>query len=275
MPFVTLPDIRLHYLAQGPDTADTTLLFVHGSLASSRWWLPTLERLPNAWRALAVDLRGSGQSRQPGRDDDERFYQVPALAADLAAFVAATDLQDYFLVAHAFGGAVALHAVANGLLAPHGLILADTAPAMGVETPAEVFPYLEQMRSDRGLLVRGLASLMPSLAPDAFFQQLVDDALAMPAAAFTGPARALAQWDVMARLPSLRQPTLLVWGEHDIMVDVDATRATFLSIPGAASLEVFRGCGHSPMIEQPAGFVDSIVRFIEEDRLLPYGNNES
>ncbi len=109
MPFVTLPDIRLHYLEQGPGTAETTLLFVHGSLASSRWWQATLARLPESWRALAIDLRGSPLSRQPGRDDDERFYQVPALAADLAAFVEAVGLHDYFLVAHAFGGAIALH----------------------------------------------------------------------------------------------------------------------------------------------------------------------
>lgn len=274
MPFVTLPDIRLHYLEQGPGTAVTTLLFMHGSLASSRWWQATLACLPQSWRALAVDLRGSGLSRQPGADDDERFYGVPALAADLAAFVEAVGLHDYFLVAHAFGGAVALHGIVDGLLVPHGLILVDTAPAMGVVTPAEAFPYLEQMRSDRGLLVRGLASLMPSLAPDAYFQALVDDAQAMPLAAFTGPARALAQWDVMARLPSIRLPTLLIWGEHDIMVDAEATRATFLGIAGAANLEVFRGCGHSPMIEQPAGFVDSVVRFIEEDRLLPHVDYE-
>lgn len=274
VPFVTLPDIRLHYQDQGPATAETTLLFVHGGLASSRWWRPALAHLPQPWRALAVDLRGSGLSRQPGCDDDERFYQVAHLAVDLAAFVEAVDLRDYFLVAHAFGGAVALDGIVRGRLTPHGLILVDTAPAMGVVTPAEAFSYLAQMHSDRGLLVKGLASVMPSRPPDAFFQQLVDDALAMPLAAFTGPARALAQWDVMGQLPSIRLPTLLIWGEHDIMVDAEATRATFLGIAGAANLEVFRGCGHSPMIEQPAGFVDSVVRFIEEDRLLPHVDDE-
>lgn len=274
MPFATLPDIRLHYLARGPDQAETTVLFVHGSLASSRWWQPALAHLPPAWRALAVDLRGSGRSRQPGRDDEEHYYTIPHLAADLAAFVAALDLRDYFLVAHSFGGAVALHGLVHRLLAPHGLVLVDTAPAMGVVTPPEAFPYLEQMHHDRGLLVRGLASVMPVVPPDAFFQELVDDAMAMPLAAFTGPARALAQWDVMAQLPTLRLPTLLIWGDRDIIVDLDATRITFLGIAGAANLEVFRGCGHSPMIEQPAAFVDSVVRFIEEDRLLPHGDNE-
>ncbi len=274
MPFVSLPDIQLHYLEQGPVTADTTLLFVHGGLASSRWWQPTLALLPQSWRALAVDLRGSGQSRQAGRDDEEHFYAIPRLAADLAGLVDALGLDDYFLVAHAFGGAVALHGIVNGPLTPHGLILVDTAPAMGAITPDEAFPYLVQMHHDRGLLVKGLASVMPSLAPDAFFQALVDDALAMPLAAFTGPARALAQWDVMARLPALRLPTLLIWGERDIIVDAEATRVTFLGIAGAANLEVFRGCGHSPMIEQPAALVDSIVRFVEEDRLLPHVDYE-
>ena len=183
-------------------------------------------------------------------------------------------LTDYHLVAHAFGGAVALQGIVSGLLQPHSLILVDTAPAMGVVTPEEAFPYLAQMRTDRGLLARALASLMPAYPPDGFFQRLVDDAQAMPAAAFTGPARALAHWNIMAQLPHIHLPTLLIRGDQDMMVDSEATRFTFLGISGAANLEVFRGCGHCPMIEQPDAFADSVVRFIEEDKLLPHADLE-
>lgn len=274
MPMIALRDIDLHYTDQGPAEAEETLLFVHGSLASSRWWQPALARLPADWRLIAMDQRGSGGSRRPGAEEDEAFYTVPGLAADLAQLVTALGLTHYHLVAHAFGGAVALEGIVSGLLQPHSLILVDTAPAMGVVTPAEAFPYLAQMQADRGLLVRALASLMPRQPPDDFFQRLVDDAQAMPAAAFTGPARALAHWNVMAQLPHIHLPTLLIWGDQDMMVDSEATRFTFLGIAGAANLEVFRGCGHCPMLEQPDAFADSVVRFIEEDKLLPHADLE-
>lgn len=263
MPLIALPDIELHYVEQGPADAGETVLFVHGSLASSRWWQPVMSRLPAAWRLIAPDQRGSGRSRRPGADDDEAFYSIPRLAADLAQFVEALGLDDYHLVAHAFGGAIALEGIVSDLLRPRSLILVDTAPALGVVTPAEAYPYLVQMRTDRGLLVRAFASLMPGHPPNDFFQSLVDDARTMPAAAFTGPARALAQWNVMAQLPNIHLPTLLIRGDQDMMVDAEATRVTFLSIPGAGNLEVFRGCGHCPMIEQPDAFVDSVVQFIE------------
>lgn len=274
MPIVALHDIELHYDDQGPADASETLLFVHGSLASSRWWQPVRPHLPAAWRLIAVDQRGSARARRPDADDEEAFYAIPRLAADLAQFVAALGLTDYHLVAHAFGGAVALEGIVSGLLQPHSLILVDTAPAMGVVTPEEAFPYLAQMRTDRGMLTRALASLMPAHPPDDFFQRLVDDAQAMPAAAFTGPARALAHWNIMAQLPHVHLPTLLIWGEQDMMVDSEATRFTFLGIAGAANLEVFRGCGHCPMIEQPDAFADSVIRFIEEDKLLPHADLE-
>ncbi|MFZ1471690.1 MAG: alpha/beta hydrolase [Anaerolineae bacterium] len=263
MPLIALPDIELYYVEQGPADAGETVLFVHGSLASSRWWQPVMSRLPAAWRLIALDQRGSGRSRRPGADDDEAFYTIPRLAADLAQFVEALGLDDYHLVAHAFGGAIALEGIVSDLLRPRSLILVDTAPALGVVTPAEAYPYLVQMRTDRGLLVRAFASLMPGHPPNDFFQSLVDDARTMPAAAFTGPARALAQWNVMAQLPNIHLPTLLIRGDQDMMVDAEATRVTFLSIPGAGNLEVFRGCGHCPMIEQPDAFVDSVVQFIE------------
>ena len=84
MPLIALPDIELYYVEQGPADAGETVLFVHGSLASSRWWQPVMSRLPAAWRLIAPDQRGSGRSRRPGADDDEAFYTIPRLAADLA-----------------------------------------------------------------------------------------------------------------------------------------------------------------------------------------------
>jgi pimeloyl-ACP methyl ester carboxylesterase len=87
----------------------------------------------------------------------------------------------------------------------------------------------------------------------------------MAPAAFTAIADALNHWDRSAEGRLLRLPTLLLWGEQDIIVDRDAIIRTLISIPGANSLEVLRSVGHSPMIEVPSQLVERITDFIIED----------
>ena len=47
--------------AAGPD-ASTTIVFVHGNVSSSLFWQPLMLSLPEGVRALAIDLRGFGDS---------------------------------------------------------------------------------------------------------------------------------------------------------------------------------------------------------------------
>ena len=60
-------------------------------------------------------------------------------------------------------------------------------------------------------------------------------------------------------------PTLLIWGDQDIIVDRDATTRTLIAIPGANNLEVLHGVGHSPMLEAPQRLAEIYVNFITQD----------
>ena len=81
----------------------------------------------------------------------------------------------------------------------------------------------------------------------------------------TGATVALNQWNRFADGRSLRLPTLLIWGDQDVIVDRDATTRTLIAIPGANNLEVLHNVGHSPMIEAPELLVERITDFITED----------
>jgi branched-chain amino acid transport system permease protein len=155
------------------------------------------------------------------------------------------------------------------------LTLVDTVPIEGAFTPLDTYVLLDQMRSDRDLLAQALQTLMPSLDLDGpergdnmdarFFQQLVDDAQKMAPAAFTALADALNHWNRFGDGRDLQLPTLLIWGDRDIIVDRDATMRTLLAIPRAHNLEILRGIGHAPMIEAPAALAERITDFIIED----------
>lgn len=262
MPYVDTPELRLHYqrIGSGPQR----MAFVHGSFATSRWWQPVAELLPREeYSCYLWDLRGSGRSEHT---DDAAGYRVEHQAADLAELLAALDLRNVHLVGHSLGAAIALTYAARHAGRLRSLVLVSTPSPDGTPTPQEGYELLQRMRQDRSLLMQGLASTMPGRPPDAFFQQLVDGAMAQAPAAFTENARSLADWRLPVEdLQKLRLPVLLVWGDRDQIVAREVQRRLLLAIPGANNLEVFRGAGHSPMLERTDGFVQALREFVEQD----------
>jgi branched-chain amino acid transport system permease protein len=264
----TLSTPRLSFSYRQHGAADgIPMLLVHGSYATSRWWEPLMRALPDEILAIAPDLRGVG-----GSDRSSTGYAISDQAEDLAAFVNALEWQDFDLVGHSSGGAIAMEYVLSHPDLARTLTLIDTVPIEGVFTPLETYVLLDQMRSDRELLAQALQTLMPTLdlsgsdpAALDYFQQLVSDAQQMDPSAFTALADALNQWNRFGDSHHLRLPTLLLWGDQDILIDRDAITRTLIAIPGANNLEVLRSIGHSPMIEAPTALAERITDFITED----------
>jgi branched-chain amino acid transport system permease protein len=267
MPFINTDRMTFHYRTHG-DPKGLPMLLLHGNFGSSRWWEPFFAILPDAVYAIAPDLRGCG-----GSTKSKDGYEIHEQAADVAALVDALGLEDFDLVGHSSGGAIAVEYALNHGERLHSLILVDTAPVEGVFTPLEGLRLMEQMRTDRALLSQALASLMPSVPPptmtttefEAFFEELLSDAQSMAPAAFSAVAQALDRWNRFEEVRRLSLPTLLIWGNQDTIVDRDAITRTLIAIPGAGNLEVLRGVGHSPMLEAPVVLAERIIDFIAEE----------
>lgn len=228
--------------------------------------------LPSQILAIAPDLRGVG-----GTDRVTTGYAIPEQADDLAAFIEALGWQEFELVAHSSGGAIAVEYVLTHPEKARTLSLIDAVPLEGVFTPLEAYVLLQKMRDDRELLAQALQTLMPTfdhasdaplgdrLSGQSFFEALVEDAQQMDPAAFTALADALNQWNRFSDGQELRLPTLLIWGDQDVIVEREAMTRTLIAIPGANNLEVLRGVGHSPMIEAPIALAERLTDFIIED----------
>ncbi|MDP9375664.1 MAG: alpha/beta hydrolase [Chloroflexota bacterium] len=59
---VETPRLRTHLLVSGPE-GGAPVVFIHGNVSSGRFWEETLAALPPAYRGLAPDLRGFGDSQ--------------------------------------------------------------------------------------------------------------------------------------------------------------------------------------------------------------------
>jgi pimeloyl-ACP methyl ester carboxylesterase len=250
------------------------VLFLHGNLATWRWWTSALDALPAGVRGLAVTMRGCRGT--PGGGGS---YSMVELAADVEAFAVAMKLGRFHLVGHSLGGAVALEYALRSPERLTGLDLISPAPGDALESmraarsysgwvlrqidprkAVDRFALVTMLRLGRDLgtnkpyLRRRLKAFMPGADLESVgFERLVQDAAAMEPLAMVGLYRGLADWDIRGRCSGLKVPTRLLAGARDVLVPPGSLEALAREIPGA-TLQMIHDGGHCPMLEQPKRF---------------------
>lgn len=100
------PDLRMHYVDEGPADAEHTFLCLHGQPTWSylyRGMIPVLTAAGQ--RAVAPDLFGFGRSYKPV---DDEIYTFDYHRGALLAFIERQDLRNVTLVVHDWGGILGL-----------------------------------------------------------------------------------------------------------------------------------------------------------------------
>src|SRR5215218_7147120 len=97
--------VAIHYEVHGAPTERPALLLTHGYAASTLMWAPNLATLAADRQVVAWDLRGHGRSASP---DDPAAYSEDAALADMAAVLAAADIERVVLVGMSLGGYLSL-----------------------------------------------------------------------------------------------------------------------------------------------------------------------
>jgi pimeloyl-ACP methyl ester carboxylesterase len=73
----------------------------------------------------------------------------------------------------------------------------------------------------------------------------------------------MARFHVVDLLPGLKVPTLVLWGDRDVVIPFEGIVELFTRIPGCG-LEIWHGVGHSPVMERPDAFIALLERFLRE-----------
>lgn len=112
--------------AWGPSDGRPVVL-LHGGGQTRHAWRRVGERLGEAGhRAVAVDLRGHGDSSWPTDGD----YTYDGFVADVVAYLDAERIDRPILVGASLGGAIALVAVGEHFVDATALVVVDTAPRL-------------------------------------------------------------------------------------------------------------------------------------------------
>jgi pimeloyl-ACP methyl ester carboxylesterase len=247
--------VAISYTVHGIDTGRAPLLLTHGYSASAGMWEPNVGALSADRLVVTWDIRGHGQSASP--DDPAAYSQVLSIG-DMAAILDACGIGQAAIGGLSLGGFLSL---AFRLEYPErtvALLLFDTGPGFNRDEPREQWNEM----------ARGFATSFDELGLDAL--------VASPEVAGgdhhpVGLAHAargiLTQHDnrVIASLPDIAVPTLVVVGEHDRQF-LNAADYFAAKIPGAVK-HVIADAGHASNIDQPAEFNRLVTQFLVRHRL--------
>ena len=254
MPYVRAGDIRMHYREKGE--GPEAVLFVHGNIASWRWWEEVMDLLPEEeYHGYAPDSRGCGLTDKP-----RHGHSIERFAQDVEAFADALNLERFTLVGHSLGGGTALR---YAIRHPHRLkrlVLLNPPPAEGVKIARYGYPLVRYWQKDERALRRALKRTAPTRAYDRFFEELVDEASMASKQVFEGNARALAQMDLSRELGKIEAPTLLMAGGLSGWSSLRDILKIHRLIP-KSRLKIIPNVGHSLNIENPKKFVGLLTGF--------------
>jgi pimeloyl-ACP methyl ester carboxylesterase len=251
---------RMRYYVWG---SGPPLLFVHGMSDISRSFLLPIARLSAHFRCIAYDLPF-------GRGDGARLsrYRHADLVADLWALLDHLGIERSYLLGSSLGSTIALaalherpgrlpRAILQGGLAHHPLRLRQRLLARVMR----FCPGPTRRLPGRERLMRSINHESFARQPEEVWRFYVECSGAPSIASFAYQALMLHQIDLRPLLPQIRQPVLLVCGEHDRLVG-PAHQEELLHGLGNAGRAVLLGCGHVPSYTHPEIFAEVVRQFL-------------
>ncbi|GAC1340636.1 MAG: alpha/beta fold hydrolase [Acetobacteraceae bacterium] len=257
--------------------AGPPILLVHGTGAATHSWRGLAPLLAANFTVIAPDLPGHGFTEAPATSR----LSLPGMARSLQTLLWSLGMSPAVAVGHSAGAAILMRMGLDGQIAPRALVALNGAmlPLGGVAG---------QMFSPMAKLLAGLPGLPSLFAWRARDPRVVEQLLAgtgsrldpegvaLYARVVGEPGHAaaalgmMAQWNLaplVADLPRLAVPLLLLAGTNDRTVPPSQSEATRTLVPGAR-LVLCPGLGHLAHEEAPAATAAHITGFAREVGVL-------
>lgn len=230
----------------------------------------------HGYRCVAHDRRGHGRSSQPWKGNDMDTY-----ADDLAALIEALDLKDAALVGHSTGGGEATRYIGrHGTQRVAKVVLIGAVPPLMLKTadnpkgqPKKAFDDIRAaVLADRSRFWKDLS--LPFYGynrPDADVSEGVRAMFwhqgmmaGFPASYFC--IEAFSETDFTEDLKKIDVPTLILHGDDDQIVPIEASALLSAELVEGARLEVYEGAPHGMCTTLKDRVNADLLRFIAEGK---------
>ena len=254
MPFCDGPT-RIYYETAGEGPP---LVLIHANPFDHRLWTFQIQSFSPFFRVVAVDIRGYGRSDKP-----ETPFTLRDMADDVLRVCRQERIESAVFAGVSVGSGMAMLLALDQPKMVQASILVGGGSGGARDVAGRVNGYLSDLPSYH------LGHMTELFAPGFFETSLggwVKALFTETSPRLSGRCigeifKARAGCDMRERLATMKPPTLIVNGEHD--VSLEAGRETARLTPGAEHF-FLPGTGHACNIENPLAFDARVMRFLRD-----------
>ena len=238
----------------------TTVLFLHAFGDSWRSFETVLQHFPSYLHGYALTQRGHGDADRPWGS-----YRPEDMAMDVVDFMDRNQIPQAVLVGHSSGSMVAQIVASQQPDRVLGLALIG-APATFADKPgvAALWQAVSALEDpvERDFIEKAHGSNLIQPVPMEFMEVMTVESLKVPARVLKETLRGILDTDPSATLNQIAAPTLLVWGDHDVITPRADQDIIIRGVSGSRLL-AYEDAGHMVHWEYPDRIAKDIATFID------------
>ncbi len=263
MPHHQGPHDRIFYEIHRPREEEfVSITFLHGLGSCGEDWILQLPVVTGDYAVLTVDLPGHGRSSK-----QSTWPRISFFADDVADLIRTLGLGPTHVVGLSLGGAVAMQLALDYPEAVRSLTLVNTfaklhSGSSGFFRKLVRIGFVALGRMDQvGQWVA--EGLFPEPDQELLRQAAAERIASNPRGAYLRAIWAATRFDIRDRLHEINAPTLVVAGELDQTVSMEAKKELAGNIPGA-HLVVIPDSGHATPLDAVEEFNRTLLEFLSK-----------
>lgn len=263
--FVKVGEQWVHFERKG---AGDSLILIHGFAGSTYSYRQVIDGLAKSFDVIAVDLNGFGYTERPYGAEP---YSTRGQIALVTGLMDRLGVREAHVLGHSYGAGIAMLLAVEQRNRVMSVIAVDGAgPRVGgaAGIPRELLPLasalIQTFIVSEDTLRRGLTSSVyrPQIVTDEFvaeyFSRIRVEGLGR---AIEGLLGGSAGEPIDFAFRDVRQPALIIWGEHDNIIPISVGERLHEQLKGSQFVR-FDQSGHLPMDEEPQKFVTTVAEFL-------------
>jgi len=272
--FVKVDGMDVHYRDEGEMSDSIPIVLLHGTASSLHTYDQWASQFKKDYRVVRMDLAAFGLTGPfPNRD-----YSVDNYVSFLHDFLTAKGIDKCILAGNSLGGAIAWNFTAKHPEMVDKLILID---ASGYPTVAKSTPIAFKLGQ-----IPVLKSLLTFITPRFLVKSSVENVYADKSKvdkklvdryfdltlrkgnrqAFVDRMALINQTSNADKIKQIQQPTLIIWGEQDLLIPVSNAHLFHEDLP-KNELVILKNSGHVPMEESPAESLEKLLSFLKRNNV--------